>query len=244
MPQYANINSVYSVVKDILNKQQLGFITPQQFNVFAPQAQKELVDEILELIQRYARVKQRMLDDHNSTTIKGLRDDIYTLLVYNEQLALSSGTNIFSYPERYQYVEGLTCNNANVDIIQPNEAAYHINNYFTPPTNAKPIAILSSLNITVFPVDLVNDIFITYYKNPMGSQNGTGVNQPPSWQFTQVGEDLLYNAVTSVDFELPKSVEQKLAYKVLALAGFSIREPEAVQFANAQEQKDKVTENE
>ncbi len=243
MPNYANINNVYNIVKEVLNKSQLGFISPAQFNIFAPQVEAEFTDEIIEQIQQYVKTRLRHQDDENNTIIKGLRDDIATLFVYNEAQVASSGDNIFDFPSRYYYLESITYTGLLVEVVKPSQIPFISNNYYTPPSLSFPLAVLATNKIEIIPNGLLEGIKMNYYKNPMGSQNGLPVNFPPSWEHTQVGEDLLYNSTDSVDFELPKTVEHKLAYKVLALAGFSIREPEAVSFANSQEQKDKVTEN-
>tara|TARA_R110002012_G_scaffold86952_1_gene215499 strand:+ start:3860 stop:4588 length:729 start_codon:yes stop_codon:yes gene_type:complete len=240
---YASINNVYSIVKDILNKSQMGFITPQQYNVFAPQAQKELTEELLELLLA-PMVKYRLqsLETASGGIEASHRDDLSTLFVYNELQTAALGTNVFNYPDRYMYIDNITYKGKEVDRITPREAVYIVNNYYTPPTDSNPIAVMANNQIEIQPTNINDDIALTYYKNPMGSQLGQPVNLTPSWQYTLVGEDLLYNSASSVDFELPKSVEQKLAYKVLSLAGFSIRESQAVDYANVQEQKDKSTE--
>lgn len=240
---YASVNTVYTTVKDILNKSQMGFVSVSQFNVFAPQAQKELTEELLELLLApLVKYRLQSLETASGAIEASHKDDLSTLFVYNELQAAVLGTNIFDYPSRYMYIDNITYKGKEVDRISPREAVYVANNYYTPPTDSNPIAVMANNQIEIQPTTINDDIALTYYKNPMGSKAGVPVNLPPSWQYTQVGEDLLYNAVSSVDFELPKSVEQKLAYKVLSLAGFSIREPQAVQFANTQEAKDKATE--
>tara|TARA_R110000851_G_scaffold203414_1_gene355248 strand:+ start:527 stop:1258 length:732 start_codon:yes stop_codon:yes gene_type:complete len=242
MANYANINNVYTTVEDILNKSQMGFISPQQFNVFAPQAERELFEEIYEKnLAPIIKFRLQNLETLNQDIKHKNLDEISTLFVFNEQQVASSGTNVFDYPARYAYINSVTYNGEVISDIPAEQAAYYINNYYTPPTLDNPMLVKGNNQITVYPTALLDDVYMSYYKNPMGSQNGVGVNLPPSWQYTQVGEDLLYNATTSVDFELPKSVEQKLVYKVLALAGFSIREPEVNQFVNQQEAKDKST---
>ena len=40
-----NIDTVYQRVLNIANKEQRGYITPQEFNLFADQAQKEIFEQ-------------------------------------------------------------------------------------------------------------------------------------------------------------------------------------------------------
>ena len=40
-----NVDTVYQKVLALANKEQRGYITPQEFNLFADQAQKEILDQ-------------------------------------------------------------------------------------------------------------------------------------------------------------------------------------------------------
>ena len=244
---YASINNVYNSVQDILNKQMLGFVTPAQFNVFAPQAQRELFDEVYELVLApMTKFRLQNLETVNEDVKNSRLEDISTLFVYERPTFITASTNFISKPSDCAYIRTMTYDGNNVSIVSAEQAAYYINSYYNPPTLTAPIVVKGSSGYTFYPIDIttatVQHVGLSFYKNPEGSQNGSSVINPPSWEYTQVGEDLLFNSGTSVDFELPKTTEQKLVYKVLALAGFSIREPEAVQFANTQEAKDKSTE--
>ena len=46
----------------------------------------------------------------------------------------------------------------------------------------------------------------------------------------------IYNAVNSIDFELPKSLEYRLADKILMMLGINMRDQEVVGYAQFQEQ--------
>ena len=52
-----NINTVYQRVLDIANKEQRGYITPKQFNIFAEQAQMEIFDSYFYSSEVYGRTK-------------------------------------------------------------------------------------------------------------------------------------------------------------------------------------------
>ena len=51
-----SINSVYQKVLAIANKEQRGYITPQEFNLFADQAQKEIFEQYFYDINQFSRV--------------------------------------------------------------------------------------------------------------------------------------------------------------------------------------------
>ena len=52
-----NINTIYQRVLDIANKEQRGYITPKQFNIFAEQAQMEIFDSYFYDSEVYGRTK-------------------------------------------------------------------------------------------------------------------------------------------------------------------------------------------
>ena len=51
-----NINTVYQTTLSILNKEQRGYLTPQQFNLFANQAQLDLFEQYFYDINQFGRV--------------------------------------------------------------------------------------------------------------------------------------------------------------------------------------------
>lgn len=93
---YANINKVYVTLQALLNKQQLGFITPTQFNVFARTAQDIVFDEKIDMLHGYIRTKQRHLETSDGSVINRVRDEIGNLFVYDEELQRKTYLNIGS----------------------------------------------------------------------------------------------------------------------------------------------------
>ena len=55
------------------------------------------------------------------------------------------------------------------------------------------------------------------------------------WGYVVVNEEALYNSNTAVDFELHKSEEDRLVFKILELAGIIINKPELTHAASAKE---------
>ena len=51
-----SINTVYQRVLGILNKEQRGYVTPQEFNLFANQAQMDLFEQYFYDINQFGRV--------------------------------------------------------------------------------------------------------------------------------------------------------------------------------------------
>ena len=51
-----NIDTVYQRVLALANKEQRGYITPQEFNLFANQAQYEIFEQYFYDISQFSRV--------------------------------------------------------------------------------------------------------------------------------------------------------------------------------------------
>ena len=51
-----NIDTVYQRVLAILNKEQRGYVTPQEFNLFANQAQQDLFEQYFYDINQFGRI--------------------------------------------------------------------------------------------------------------------------------------------------------------------------------------------
>ena len=51
-----SINNVYQKVLAIANKEQRGYITPQEFNLFANQAQMEIFEQYFYDLNQFSRI--------------------------------------------------------------------------------------------------------------------------------------------------------------------------------------------
>ena len=73
--------------------------------------------------------------------------------------------------------------------------------------------------ITVTPTS--TDITYTYVSTPT----------KPSWGYVVVNERAMYDSSNKVDFQLHKSEESELVYRILAFAGISMQKPNLAQAA-------------
>lgn len=58
-----------------------------------------------------------------------------------------------------------------------------------------------------------------------------------NWGYTEINGTALYNSASSTDFELHAAEEPTIVYRILALAGVSISDPNLYQIAGAEENK-------
>lgn len=236
------IDDVRRTVLNIVNKDNRGYITPDEFNTFARMAQNEIFEQYMysytnEIVKQnnrangegYSNIPQKiseMLD----------RFSVYTLLTYD------TIPGKFNTPTDYYYIEKLVYNNSvEIERVEHSKIFNLLASNLTAPTVNYPVYILStgtsstfnpqllSEDIKVYPSSINSGVFIRYIRYP----------QIPIWGFisTQSGE-AFYNASASVDFELPESDFVNLVVKILQYAGISIREQEVSAAAKSEEIQD------
>ena len=231
-----NINKVYRVVLAILNKEQRGYLTPDQFNRLGRQAQLDLFE--------------KSFYDYNRAVIKGERigsaseyGDIAANIQEKIDVFSKSGTLTFTSgvaPEPndiYRTVLITINGDTEVEQVKKTELAYLNSSKLTAPTTLYPVYYSEGENIKIFPTSIAS-ANIDYIKIPAD----------PIWGYTSSGGAYTYNSdaydeeagTGSRDFELHPSEESLLVTKILAYAGVVLKDPTVIQVA-AQEEANKFT---
>ena len=220
-----SINKVYQKVSALANKEQRGYITPQEFNLFADHAQMEIFEQYFYDIDQFERNPSSDMDDLTkqktqifkkfSQTIN--HGDTIPVEVYKINASFfnpsSDGSTVM--------VEKLDRDDSN---------AFHAminSNPLTSPTKTRPIYMLVSNKIVFYPLEThsLGQYTINYTRKPIS----------PNWGYVISGENALFNPNGSVDFELHSSEENKLVIKILALAGVAIKDVQLAQVAAGKE---------
>lgn len=236
------IDDVRRTVLNIVNKDNRGYITPDEFNTFARMAQNEIFEQYMysytnEIVKQnnrangegYSNIPQKiseMLD----------RFSVYTPLIYD------AIPGKFNTPTDYYYIEKLVYNNSiEVERVEHSKIFNLLSSNLTAPTVNYPVYILSTGTASVFNQQLLSEDIKVYPSSITGSVLMRYIRYPyiPFWgfSFTPNGE-ALYNAASSVDFELPQSDFVNLVIKILQYAGISIREQEVSAAAKSEEIQD------
>ena len=239
-----NVDTVYQRVLAIANKEQRGYITPQEFNLLANQAQMEIFE------QYFYDLDQFRAKPGNDTTYSDMIDlieekiDIFEKYRIPIQLQDSSVENgLYLLPDGYYRMGELyyLCNGRYLEIekIPQNEIHHIINSPLTEPTINRPVYVRA----TALTGD--NDRFVQLYPTTINSGVVCNYISRPStveWSYTTVLDEALYNANNSTDFELHMSEETNLVVKILELAGIIIKQQDVYSIANQEEVQDKQQE--
>ena len=203
-----DINVVYQKVLAFANKEQRGYITPQEFNLFADQAQMEIFE------QYFYDLDQRLRVNSNSDEYADIRDNIQEKITTFETSNTSSGSINPALVYRLGSIRiGAVGESREVEEVQQNELLYILQGPLTKPTSKRPIYVRTSSSITVYPENV--DFTYTYVRRP----------NVPKWGYVVVGGKALYDSSTgkTVHFELHQSEENELVYKILKFAGLSMK---------------------
>ena len=223
-----SIDTVYQRVLAILNKEQRGYLSPQEFNLFANQAQLEIFEQYFFDLNQYMRLK-----DNNTeyAQLYNLVDEKISKFKTFGNLSYSSGA--FTFPADLHKIGTVIYNGTEVERVDIKQLLDYQVSKLTQPSTTSPVYIQNangSWSVTLYPSTITSGVTCTYVKKPVEVQ----------WAYTNVNNSALYNASNSQDFELHNSEETVLVLKILMYAGLTIKDPSVSQVADAKETK-KIT---
>ena len=223
-----NINKVYRVVLAILNKEQRGYLTPDQFNRLGRQAQLDLFEKSFYDYNR-ALIKENRIG--SSSEYGDIAGNIQEKIdVFAKSATLTFTTGIAAEPNDLYRTILLTVNgDTEVEPVKKTELAYLNSSKLTAPSASYPVYYSEGDNVKIFPTTITS-ANIDYIKIPLD----------PIWGYTSSGGAYTYASGSSTDFELHPSEESLLVTKILAYAGVVLKDPTVIQVA-AQEEANKFT---
>jgi hypothetical protein len=226
-----NVDIVYRTVLLIINKEQRGYITPDEFNKTATQVQLEIFNEYFDNLNQQIRVPDN--DTEYADRIKNLQEKIAIFQTEGVcSLSTLPGADWFDIPavtDFYKLGTVIYNDDKEVQYVQPNELLEINLSPITKPTKYWPVYTYKNFpqQIKVFPKTITSGITCTYVRKPAN----------PVWNFT-LGEfqQYIYNSQTSVQFELHPIEQTNLITRILLYSGIVIEDPQIVQIAAQQAQ--------
>ena len=257
-----SIDRVYQKVLALANKEQRGYITPQEFNLFADHAQMEIFEQYFYDLNQHKRVPG---NNHEYSDIVSIIKDKISLFEvwhrgnYNVTVANEYGDCIAfntDIPDLYRLGEIAVTYKVNGKVytniceqLTPKEATLYQKSKLTRESYNRPYFVKHS--------NVQGGQRLKIYPHPLtvgfpGLSDGTQIPQStqfagisadyirkpknPNWAYVVVNNKPLYNSTSSMDFELHASEEAELVYRILTLAGIAIEKPQLTQMAAGFEQ--------
>tara|TARA_R100000700_G_C3169849_1_gene144550 strand:- start:1383 stop:2063 length:681 start_codon:yes stop_codon:yes gene_type:complete len=212
-----SINTVYQRVLALANKEQRGYITPQDFNLFANQAQLEILEQYFYDINQFGRMHG---NNTNFSDMVDLINDKLNVLKVTETLSNIVDAK-FDLPSDFFRMGNVILNGMAADQVTRAEVMTMSKSRLTKPTRGNPVYTISGNEVQIW--GWTQGATYEYIKKP------TNVN----WGYVIVNEVAMYNPGDTTDFELHALEETELVYRILALSGISIKRPDIASTANA-----------
>jgi hypothetical protein len=259
----ASILQVYEGVKDLINKEQKGFITPSVFNSFAQAAQSKIFNSLMnEAVTAKKLAKQgvdvgegisfreRKKEDLNvfvtSSNYDNVSDNVVDLPKYSAKIISIIDRG---YTEEIQPVDEdgnlsgepytITVMNNDPDslyeILNDQRLIQHVQiSNLSAPTSGYRVALVTD-KITLYPEA---ELITVYYYSPVLSKNTIDQSVTKSSPFYAINVFLdageVYSPDQSRDFILPEHYVPELIYEIALMCGVRLRDQQVVSYVQQQ----------
>jgi hypothetical protein len=219
-----SIDTVYQRVLSILNKEQRGYVTPQEFNLFANQAQLDLFEQYFYDIGQFLRLPA---NGHANASIPNLIEEKISL--FEKELNVSINNGYYLLPSDLYRLNNVVVQTSENEAEQVSYQHFLKLNKsdLTAPSETYPVYIQNDNKINLFPNTIVQDVTLYYVKKPAEVE----------WKYQIVFGEPLYDSSSSIDFELHESEETELVIKILELCGILIKDLSLYQAFDKEDQE-------
>ena len=242
-----SVDIVYKTVLYILNKEQRGYITPDEFNKLGEQVQMETFEQYFEELNQQLRVPEN--DSEYANRVKNLDEKIDIFKTTGATIYDAAGEYFYGPSNMHRLGTVIYKDIKEVQRTQRNEFLLINKSPLTKPTTTYPIYIHEGEHQTaagpppvlhpifyVYPTTIITsaDITITYIKKPSS----------PVWGFTVDATTgaYIYSPAGSTQFELHPSEQINIILQILMYSGVIIRDPQIIQSAAKMVQEAEIIE--
>ena len=234
-----NVDTVYQTVQALANKEQRGYLTPQEFNLFAIQAQNDIFEQYIYDMNalRAARPEDHVVGDSVQNIMDKLRNTD-GVTVSNTDV-VTGGTDLPTIGKTGRIFVTIGGVRKTLRLVSEDEihnlrgSRWH----------------LAAFDEAVYFEDGIGRIQVwtgtgqITTTGPVTCENITGRPGLVYWGYTIINEKPLYNPSTSQNFGLDNSEQADLVINILKLAGISIGDSQLYSAAQAEDQQNLQQEN-
>jgi len=244
-----NINEVYKIVLTITNKDNRGYITPEEFNNLADQAQNEIFESYFNKQLLYESGANFDTDFSDPVLLNSEKINIFYAL---SNLTISNG--LAALPSDLYKIGVVSVDNSDADLVSHKDLKYINLSPLTAPVAKQPVYTIVGTSIKVYPTTVTSGVSLEYLKKPnkpkwgylmpTASQIASGIPNEPIYDPTvfNIATDDYSATAKSLNFELHASEKNELVYKILTLAGVTIKQADIAGFGQGKEQQLQATE--
>tara|TARA_R110000765_G_scaffold403100_2_gene499091 strand:- start:6884 stop:7642 length:759 start_codon:yes stop_codon:yes gene_type:complete len=245
-----NVNTVYQTVLLILNKEQRGYMTPQEFNNIGNQVQLEIFEKYFEDLNQQVRVPQA--DTDYSDRVTNLDEKISIFKTFGNAAYDSTSTPAtpyFTLPTTDVYGNTITfyrlgtvIYNDEVELqrLQRGDFYYINKSQLTKPSTSWPVYLYENNKLFIKPTDIISKITVDFIRKPENVIWGFDVGGLGQYIWNEVPFNASSQPTGSVNFNLHESEQTEVILRILMYAGIIIRDPQIIQAAAQQVQMDEI----
>lgn len=227
------IDSVRSTVLSAVNKNNFGYITPDDFNLYAKQAQIDIFEDYFYQYNTWInKMNNRQSGTGYADMTKMVEEVIDSLSSTATLSPLALGSNVLALPSDYYYINTIRYGSKEVDRVSQDKIFNLLSSNLTSPSTLYPAYTQEGDFVTVYPSTISTGVKSQYIRVP----------KDPKWTYIMVGGAPIFNPNNDYqDFELPLTDEPLLVAKILKYAGLSIREGDVYAFGSSEQTSNKQT---
>tara|TARA_R110002096_G_scaffold71469_6_gene170702 strand:- start:212 stop:946 length:735 start_codon:yes stop_codon:yes gene_type:complete len=241
-----NIDTVYQTVQALANKEQRGYLTPQEFNLFANQAQQDIFEQYFYDINAFREKRPQEFEVGNSVSfIMTKIRDWYSVESLGANGVITGGAGGAGNNGKLMYNRGGVRRKMK-EVDGPEELiSLAKSNWHNQGTDEVFYFRVRDFQIQVWRRygGALQPIPSAEYVTDLSIEVIDGRPDLVYWGYIVVNEEALYNGAASQHFQLHHSEQADLVIKILKLAGIAIEDPSLFQPAAGEDQINLQQEN-
>jgi hypothetical protein len=221
MSAVLSVDEMYSIEKDILNKNQNGNFPPDRFNRLNNQGQFDYMEFLLGDLRKYSLGRPIPPTAWGMTA--RIRESLTPFILPPTTIAVNSTTGEATLPGDYEMWDAMNwgANMDRVKFIQQGRLYSHLNSKINP-IERNPVFLSVKDNLTVYPKS-IGSVSLSYIRTP------ATIN----WGFTlDLNGRPVYDSATSTNPEWQRVDCMEIMARALRMMGVNLSAAQVSQFAN------------
>ena len=224
-----NVDRIYQRVLTLANKEQRGYITPQEFNILANQAQMDIFEQYFYDLNQFLRTPGNSTVHADTVDILEEKISIFEQTVPANVSVTENTISLDALPNFYR-LTSIAFQNVFYEPVSKKEFRLFQLSPLAKPTTRRPVYMLDRA-----------DHIVSFLgrQDPVVDVDYIRIPNLVNWTYVVVGGKALHNS-TAGDighFELHPSEETDLVLNILTLAGFTLKDPNLYQAAASEDMK-------
>jgi len=224
-----NINTVYQTVLALANKEQRGYITPQEFNLFAAQAQMSIFEQYFYDLNQFLRVPGNNTSDSDMVNLLEEKISLFQIGGATVGNGITLPVDLYKLQNVY-WLNSTVGRRYTAEYTDLKSWREILNVPLLTPTDSRLMYLRSENGLTVIgKTAKTSNVSCDYIRIP----------KSPNWTYVVVGDSALHNPNASDhhDFELHESEQTELVTRILGLAGITLKDQSLYQISSNEESK-------